>query len=82
MDFRGAMFSGGTVDFAAPWFSGGTVDFRGAEFSGGTVDFRGAEFSGGTVDFTEAADWSHPPELPPGPPDGVRLPAAAAQEPG
>jgi hypothetical protein len=39
-------------------------------------------FSGGTVDFTEAADWSQPPELPQGPPDGVRLPAAAGQEPG
>ena len=56
------------------------MDFGVAEFSGGTVDFTYAVFSGGTVDFTEAADWSHPPELPPGPSDGVRLPAASAQE--
>ena len=60
----------------------GSVDFGGAEFSGGSVGFRETVFSGGTVDFTEAADWSHPPVLPPGPPDGVRLPAAAAEKPG
>jgi hypothetical protein len=75
-------FDGGT--FTGAEFSGGTVDFRGAEFSGSRVNFRRAGFSGGTVDFTEAPDWSHPPELPPGPQDGVRMAAAAAaaQEPG
>ena len=48
------------------------------------VDFSGAEFAGGTVDFTEAADWSHPSgAVPPGAAGaGVRLPAAAGQEPG
>ena len=73
-DFTGIVFDGGAFS--------GTVDFRGAVFSGGTVDFGGASFSGGTVDFTRASDWSHPPELPSGPPDGVRLPAAAGPERG
>ena len=81
-DFGRAVFSGGTVNFDSAEFSGGTVDFIFAVFSGGTVNFDSAEFSGGTVDFAGVADWSHPPELPPGPPDGVRLPGAAAQEPG
>jgi uncharacterized protein YjbI with pentapeptide repeats len=53
-DFRGAQFSGGTVDFGEAQFSGGTVDFGRAQFSGGTVDFSVAEFSGGTVDFGRA----------------------------
>ncbi len=84
VSFGGAVFSGGVVIFGGAEFSGGTVSFGGAVFSGGhgTVSFADAVFSGGTVDFSEAADWSYLPELPPGPPDGVRLPAAAAQEPG
>jgi hypothetical protein len=82
VDFMGAVFSGGRVGFISAEFSGGPARFMSAKFSGGTVGFGGAVFSGGTVDFTEAADWSHPPELPPGPPDAVRLPAATAQEPG
>ena len=50
-DFRGARFSGGTVDFDGARFSGGTVHFDGARFSGGMVHFTGARFSGGTVYF-------------------------------
>ena len=50
-DFRGAKFSGGTVNFADAEFSGGTVNFAGAEFSGGTVNFTGAKFSGAGVNF-------------------------------
>ncbi|MEV4998548.1 pentapeptide repeat-containing protein [Streptomyces niveus] len=66
MNFRHAVFSGGTVTFGGAVFSGGRVDFRGAAFSGGTVGFRSAAFSGcivgfgsavfsdGTVDFSRA----------------------------
>ncbi|MFD4863329.1 pentapeptide repeat-containing protein [Streptomyces atratus] len=54
MDFRGAVFSGGTVHFYEAVFSGGEVSFDGAEFSGGTVSFIGAEFSGGEVSFDGA----------------------------
>src|SRR5215469_13342989 len=54
-DFRGATFSGGTVEFRGATFSGGAVEFRGATFSGGAVDFSGATFSGGTVLFSGAA---------------------------
>jgi Pentapeptide repeats (9 copies) len=82
VNFGSAKFSGGIVYFGYAEFSAASVDFGGAEFSGGTVGFRETVFSRGTVDFTEAADWSHPPVLPPGPPDGVRLPAAAAEKPG
>ncbi len=51
VDFRGAQFSGGTVDFGDAQFSDGTVGFVGAQFSDGTVRLVGAQFSGGTVDF-------------------------------
>ncbi|WP_132301642.1 pentapeptide repeat-containing protein [Kribbella sp. VKM Ac-2568] len=53
-DFRGAVFSGGTVSFVGAEFSGGTVSFFNAVFSGGTVDFFNTVFSGGTVVFSEA----------------------------
>jgi hypothetical protein len=56
------------------------VGFGGAVFSGGRVDFGHARFSGGTVDFTEAADWSPPPELTPGP--AGRCQAARGRGPG
>ena len=64
-DFRGARFSGGTVDFGAAQFLG-PVDFRGAQFTGakvnfgatvfsfGPVNFEGSMFSGGMVDFIGA----------------------------
>jgi Pentapeptide repeats (9 copies) len=50
-DFRGAGFSGATVNFTGAEFCGGTVSFAAAEFSGATVYFADARFSGGTVDF-------------------------------
>lgn len=53
-DFRGAVFSGSTVDFSGAKFSSGTVTFLHAEFSGATVTFLGSEFSGATVDFRSA----------------------------
>ncbi|MER5302224.1 pentapeptide repeat-containing protein [Streptomyces lasiicapitis] len=49
-DFRGAVFSSGTVAFTEAEFSGGTADFRGVVFSGAAVDFCLAVFSGGTLD--------------------------------
>jgi uncharacterized protein YjbI with pentapeptide repeats/uncharacterized membrane-anchored protein YhcB (DUF1043 family) len=66
MGFRGATFSGGTVDFEGATFSGGTANFSGATFSGGAVNFSnatfsegdlwfgGATFCGGTVNFNGA----------------------------
>jgi Pentapeptide repeats (9 copies) len=50
-DFRGAGFSGGTVNFAGAEFPDGTVNFAEAEFSGGTVNFAGAKFCGARVNF-------------------------------
>jgi uncharacterized protein YjbI with pentapeptide repeats len=62
-DFRGAKFSGGTLDFAGAEFSGGTVYFDDAEFSGGTVNFRNAKFSGGMVRWVGNMGPSSPPEF-------------------
>lgn len=53
VDFRGAAFSGDTVEWHGPGNIWGPVQFGGAEFSGSTVDFS-ATFSGGPVDFTGA----------------------------
>ncbi|MGW4644521.1 pentapeptide repeat-containing protein [Sphaerisporangium sp. NPDC004334] len=50
-DFKGAVFSGGTVHFTGAKFSDGAVQFISAKFSDGMVSFIGAEFSGRTVDF-------------------------------
>ncbi|MFC8669696.1 pentapeptide repeat-containing protein [Streptomyces sp. NPDC057199] len=66
VDFRDAVFSGGTVNFIRATFSDGTVNFihaafsdgrvvfSDATFSGGLVNFGGATFSGGTVNFIRA----------------------------
>ncbi|MEY9888445.1 uncharacterized protein YjbI with pentapeptide repeats [Catenulispora sp. MAP5-51] len=53
-DFRGAIFSAGTVDFRGATFTGGTVDFGSTTFSGSVVDFSSTTFSGGTVYFGSA----------------------------
>jgi hypothetical protein len=64
-EFRGAVFSSGTVDFRGAVFSDGIVDFQhalfngtvwftDAVFSGSMVDFNGAVFLDGTADFSGA----------------------------
>ena len=42
-----------------------------------------AIFSGGEVDFSDVEDWKHPPkfDFEGAPPLGLRLPAAASDEP-
>lgn len=52
-NFRGAVFSGGTVSFSGADFRDGRVDFHGARFSGSEVSFGSARFSGASVDFGE-----------------------------
>ncbi|MFI6340995.1 pentapeptide repeat-containing protein [Streptomyces sp. NPDC050535] len=54
MDFRGAVFSRGTVNFADAVFSDGLVDFSGAVFSSGRTVFQRAVFSGALVNFDKA----------------------------
>lgn len=66
-NFRGAQFTGGTVNFSRSQFTcgdlvsfdgaaftGGLVNFAGAQFAGGDVYFFGAEFTGGLVNFGSA----------------------------
>ncbi|MFD5493378.1 pentapeptide repeat-containing protein [Streptomyces sp. NPDC127091] len=54
MDFRGAVFSGGTVTFSGATFADGAVSFDRATFSDGAVWFDRATFGGGRVSFLGA----------------------------
>ncbi|MFC9949979.1 pentapeptide repeat-containing protein [Streptomyces prasinus] len=54
MDFRGAVFSGGTVTFSGATFADGAVSFDRATFSDGAVWFDRATFGGGRVSFLDA----------------------------
>jgi hypothetical protein len=58
-DFAGAVFDGG--DFRGAKFSGGTVNFVGAEFAGGTVNFSRVASWTQPPDFGSGFDMSHPP---------------------
>jgi Pentapeptide repeats (9 copies) len=81
--FSDAKFLGAAVSFRGARFISGTADFRGVSFASGTVDFTGAQFLGATLDFSAVAAWSQPPTFGSDgpPPDWVKLPPLAGQEP-